>query len=175
LWWRFSVPQDVPSRCRPRGDRACYRTLYSVSCADPYKRLPSAPTKEDLEAVAAKSLAKRWNAREERWDVDGPAPNRDVIKMVVGYALTCKMRLPAVAATVEEARYQARNAGRPYIVATDLRTALLEYQIPSDEALQQAFESPRECRRPNGGGLTESCLSASNLQRHCNAAATALQ
>ncbi len=30
--------------------------------------------------------------------------------------------------------------GRSNVLATDIRTALLDYQIPSDEALQQAFE-----------------------------------
>jgi hypothetical protein len=29
------VPHDAPSHCRLRGDRAPYRTLFSVSCADP--------------------------------------------------------------------------------------------------------------------------------------------
>src|SRR6266699_4144017 len=69
-----------------------------------YKRLPSTPTKEDLEAVAAKLLAIEWNAREEKWNLPGPAPNRAFIKMIVGYALTSKLRLPGVAAAVEEAR-----------------------------------------------------------------------
>ena len=82
--------------------------------------------------------------------------------MIAGYALTCKMRLPAVAATVEEARYQARKRERSYIVAPDIRTALLDYQIPSDEALQQAFEP-----RPERWGLAESRFVAI-LQRHCN-------
>jgi hypothetical protein len=67
--------------------------------------------------------------------------------MIVGYALTSKMRLPAVTATVEEARYQARKRGRSHIAATDIRDALLDYQIPSDEAMQQAFE-PSERRPP---------------------------
>ena len=66
--------------------------------------------------------------------------------MIVGYALTCKMQLPAVANTVEEARYQARKHSRSQILATDIRAAILDYQIPSDEALQQAFE-PLEKRR----------------------------
>jgi hypothetical protein len=58
-----------------------------------------------------------------------------------------EIRFPAVAVTVEEARYQARKNGRSYIVATPIRTALLDYQIPSDEALKQAFEPIRErCR-----------------------------
>ena len=106
-----------------------------------YKRLSSRPTKEDLKAVAVKLLAIRWNVQQEKWNVAGPTPHRDFIKMIVGYALTSKMRLPAVAATVEEARYQARKNGRSYIVATDIRTALLDYQIPSDEALRNAFQS----------------------------------
>lgn len=46
-----------------------------------------------------------------------------------------------VVATIEEARYQARKAGRSQIAAADLRTALLDYQIPSDEAMQQVFQS----------------------------------
>ena len=40
--WRHYHPKDailclgnVPSQCRPRGDKAPYRTLFSVSCADP--------------------------------------------------------------------------------------------------------------------------------------------
>ena len=36
--------------------------------------------------------------------------------------------------------------GRSNVLATDIRTALLDYQIPSDEALQQAFE-PIQKRR----------------------------
>jgi hypothetical protein len=61
--------------------------------------------------------------------------------MIVGYSLTCKMRLPAVSDTIQEARYQARKNGRSQIAATDIRTALLDYRIPSDEALQEAFET----------------------------------
>ena len=84
-----------------------------------YKRLPSTPTKEDLDAVAVKLLAKRWNSTERTWTAAGAAPYPDFVKMVVGYALTSKMCLPAVADTILEARYQARKAGRVYIIATD--------------------------------------------------------
>jgi hypothetical protein len=35
-------------------------------------------------------------------------------------------RLPAVANTIEEARYPARRHGRSQILATDIRTALLD-------------------------------------------------
>ena len=106
-----------------------------------YKKLPTTPTKQDLEAVAAKLLRMRWNSVQQQWETAGPAPPRDFIKMIVGYSLTCKMRLPAVSDTIQEARYQARKNGRSQIAATDIRTALLDYRIPSDEALQEAFET----------------------------------
>jgi hypothetical protein len=139
-----------------------------------YKKLSSTPTKEDLEVVAARLLAVTWNARPEGWNVAGLKPHRDFIKMIVGYALTCKMRLPAVAGTIDEARYQARKAGRSCIAAADLRTALLDHQIPSDEALQRAFETPPShpsssvVRKPQFG------LGAS-LQSRCNGVAAGLR
>src|SRR5260370_11935351 len=81
-----------------------------------YRKLPSTPTKEDLEAVAERLLAVKWNSLDQRWNVSGPMPHPDVIKMVAGYALTCKTRLPAVANTVAEARYQARRRERSQIL-----------------------------------------------------------
>ncbi len=137
-----------------------------------YKKLSSTPTKEDLEAVAAILLAIRWNSDGQKWSVPGPKPHPDVIKMVVGYALTCKMRLPAVANTVEEARYQARKAGRAHLIATDIRAALLDYQIPSDEALHSSL-------RPSGTLVKPAPMLQSSthpvLQDRCNNGATALQ
>jgi hypothetical protein len=132
-----------------------------------YKKLTAIPTKKDLEAVAAELLGWRWNPREQRWNVSGPPPNPDLVRVVLGYALTCKMRLPAVATTVEEARYQARKANRSHIVAMDIRTALLDYQIPSDEGLQRAFQTDRPkpaIALPFG----HSSNSATPLQSHCN-------
>jgi hypothetical protein len=134
-----------------------------------YKKLSSTPTKEDLEAVAAKLLSSRWNLHDEQWSVSGPKPHRDFVRMVVGYALTCKMRLPAVANTVEEARYQARRQGRSQILATDIRAALLVYQIPSDEALQQAFQ-PTEKRRELAIRTVDGSF-APILQRRCTSVA----
>lgn len=136
-----------------------------------YKKLPSTPTKEDLEAVAAKLLPMRWSSDQEEWNVAGPKPPRDFVKMIVGYALTCKMRLPAVSNTIQEARYQARTAGRSHIVGADLRTALLDYQIPSDEALQRAFEtspsrsSSSVVRKPQLGVRRDSAIW---LQSRCS-------
>jgi AAA domain len=130
-----------------------------------YKKLPTTPIKRDLEAVATKLLTMRWNTIEEKWNGVGPAPHRDFVNLVVGYALTCRMRLPAVANTVEEARYQARKHNRSQILATDIRAALLDYQIPSDEALQQAFQSTEKRREP--AIQIVSAPFASALQRSC--------
>jgi hypothetical protein len=137
-----------------------------------YKKVTAQPTKQDLEAVAAKLLGMRWNTSQQRWNITGAALHPDFVRMVVGYALTCKMRLPAVAATIEEARYQARKAGRSSVVATDIRTALLDYQIPSDEALQNAFQPDRAVRAP---GVTPMRRMDQVLQRPCNGFAAQLQ
>ena len=136
-----------------------------------YKKLTALPTKQDLEAVATKLLAVRWTTREQKWNIAGSTPHRDFVRMVVGYALTCKMRLPAIAATVEEARYQARKAGRSHLVATDIRTALLDYQIPSDEALQSAFQTDQPSVRP---AITLRSRIDPILRRSCSAPAARL-
>jgi hypothetical protein len=138
-----------------------------------YKKLPTEPTKGDLEAVGARLLAVRWNADERRWSAAGAKPPRDFVKMVVGYALTCKMALPAVADTITEARYQARRNGRTSIAAGDLRNALLSYRIPSDAALQQAFEAPGKRRTLSVAELSQPRPSR-NLQLRCSPIATAL-
>ena len=139
-----------------------------------YKRLSSTPTKQDLQAVAAKLLALRWNSEEQEWTTPGATPNPDLIRVVVGYALTCKMRLPTVTATVDEARCQARKAGRTHIVAADIRTALLDYQVPSDGALQQAFEASNR-QSPNQADVQFDSGLTSPLRRPCNSVASPLQ
>jgi hypothetical protein len=138
-----------------------------------YKKLPTTPTKQDLEAVAAKLLRMRWNSVQQQWETGGPAPPHDFIKMIVGYALTCKMRLPAVSDTIQEARYQACKNGRSQIVATDIRTALLDYRIPSDEALQQAFEpaARRSTSREETPPYTRNLSMNSVVQRRCTTVA----
>jgi hypothetical protein len=135
-----------------------------------YKKLPSTPTRQDLESVAAKLLSQRYDPKTEQWNQAGPAAPRDFVKLVVGYSLTRTMRLPAVANTVEEARYQARQHGRCHVSATDLRSALLDYQIPSDAALRTAFERPTKRRK--SASLSDS---AGGLQLPCNAFAAGLQ
>ena len=105
-----------------------------------YQKLSSLPTRVDLEAVAAKGLRMGWSDAENAWIARGPLPPPDFVKLVVGYALTCKMRLPAVADTIDEARYQARLEQRRQVAAKDIQKAILAYRIPSDGALRQAFQ-----------------------------------
>jgi hypothetical protein len=135
-----------------------------------YKKLSSVPTKQDLEAVASKLLSLRWSPEEQKWTTVGAPPHPDLIRVVVGYALTCKMRLAAIAKTVEEARCQARKAGRLHIIATDIRTAILEYQVPSDGALENAFQS----NRFSVGSVVKPSIAAIT-QRPCKSYATSLQ
>src|SRR6266478_7327595 len=52
-----------------------------------YKKLTALPTKQDLEAVATKLLAVRWNTSQQKWNTAGAAPHPDFVRMVVGYAL----------------------------------------------------------------------------------------
>jgi hypothetical protein len=130
-----------------------------------YNRLADAPTKQDLEAVAARLLRMRWNAREQAWSLPGPLAPPDFINLVAGYGMTCKMRLPAVADTIREAWYRAHHNGRPYPIAADIQKALLDYLIPYDKALQGAF----------GASKTPSAyVSNSGLQRLCNQPATSM-
>ncbi len=65
------------------------------------------------------------------------------MKLVVGYGLTSKMRLPAITSLIEESRLEARDHGRAAVIATDVHNAMMQYQIPSDQAMQYAFEDPR--------------------------------
>jgi hypothetical protein len=107
-----------------------------------YKKLSLEPTKQDLEAVATGLLERAWNEKDQEWNRSQRPVPTDFVDMVVGYALTCKMRLPAVADTIQEARYQARLNRRGHLTAIDIHKALLEYRIPSDRGLQMGFASP---------------------------------
>jgi hypothetical protein len=107
----------------------------------------------------------RWNTAQQRWEMDGSVPHRDFVKMIVGYALTCKMPVAAVSDTIMEARYQARKNMRGYLASVDLRSALLNYRIPSDAALQQAFQPIEKRRMLAIQTVSDSFPSA--LQRRC--------
>ena len=129
-----------------------------------YKKLPNIPTTEDLEAVATRLLRMCWNKRQAEWMTRGPIPPPDFVNLVVGYALTCKMRLPAVADTIEEARYRARLERRPQVAAEDIQAAILDYRIPSNKALQPGLNVHLS---QNGHISFHRSGSATPLQRPC--------
>ena len=68
-------------------------------------------SRSDLRIREKPGEAMRWNSDEQKWSVARPKPYPDFIKMVMGYALTCNMQLPAVSDMITEARYQARKNG----------------------------------------------------------------
>ena len=105
-----------------------------------YVKLPPLPSREDLELVASKLLAARWRDLSQQWISTAEEPSPDLVGAAVGYALTCKLRLPAVADLAAEARLVARDNGRTGVTGRDLKRALLWRQLPSDQALREAFE-----------------------------------
>ncbi len=115
-----------------------------------------------------------FGSRSETRHAVGPAPPRDFVKMVVGYALTCKMQLSTVSDTITEARYQARRHERLAIAAADIRCALLDYQIPSDEALQRAFEMSASRLTSSNIARNPQFALGANLQSSCSGIATSL-
>ena len=139
-----------------------------------YTKLPATPTKADLVDVARNLLCKRWDSHAGIWSLPGPEPDREFVKMIVGYALTCRLRLPAVADTIEEARFQARNHRRSQVNAADIHSALFDHKIPSSAAMHQAFQGHETIgilRKPTLAPRS----SASRRQRYCNKFAQALQ
>jgi hypothetical protein len=121
-----------------------------------YWKLPSNPTEEDIWKVATKLLAMRWDEEANRaWDGLGALPATDLVRLVVGYALTSKLPFTAVADAIQEARCQARKKQRSHVTAADLQAALLGYRIRSDAALANAE-------------LAKSRQSIPSLQTRCN-------
>ena len=132
-----------------------------------YTKLPAIPSKADLKAVAKSLLRRQWNPSTGKWDLPGPSAPVDFVKMVAGYAMTCKLPLPAIADTIEEARSQARIQGRSHVNARDIHRGLFGYQIPSNAAMQEAFR----VIQPN---RAYSAFKPS-MQQRCNTVAQALQ
>ena len=128
-----------------------------------YTKLPTVPTKADLKAVAKSLLRMRWNPATEKWDLTGPPAPVDFVKMVAGYAMTCKLPLPATVDTIEEARFQARSQRRSYVNAKDIHRGLFGYQIPSNAAMQEAFRVTQPNRAYS--------VFKANMQPRCNTVA----
>lgn len=106
-----------------------------------YKKLPDAPTEDDLHAVATSLLGMHWSESLDAWvSVEKPKVERDAVQIVVGYALTSRLPMAAVRDAIDESRVVAREAGRISLCADDVQKAILGEQIPSDAAMKTAFE-----------------------------------
>jgi AAA domain len=104
-----------------------------------YTKLPERPTEDDLRAVAAFQLAMQWSAEAGVWQPgDAEAPARSV-DLVVAYALLSGLPMATVRDVTDEARALAREAGRTRLIFGDVKRALIDFQIPSDEAMRAAF------------------------------------
>ena len=93
-------------------------------------KLPAVPTNDDLSMVARKLL---------------PYGSEAMINYVVGYALTSKGYLQAVADAIDDARLLAQDAGRERITVTDLKRSIKDFRAPSDAAQKRVF-APAEKR-----------------------------
>ena len=114
-----------------------------------YTKLPETPTEADLRSVTRQLLPMMWDDSSEGWISQlRSKPDSDAVKLIVGYALSARQPMSAVRDAVDEARDIARLANRVFVDYDDVKTALLDRQIPSDAAMKKAFElEPRGKRR----------------------------
>jgi hypothetical protein len=86
--------------------------------------LPEIPSAKDLRAVARKLL---------------PSGDKETIDYIVGYALSSKLHMPAIANAIDEARQIVARDGRDRITFEDVERAVTHYCAPSAAAMLQAF------------------------------------
>jgi hypothetical protein len=101
-----------------------------------WKELPETAPRSDLEAVAGFQLG----------DADRRA---QCIALLVGYALTSKRYLPAIAHAIEEARLIATEHGRNQIGFNDIEQAIERFCVPSEKAKARTF-NPTSKRKERG-------------------------
>ena len=94
--------------------------------------LPAKPRTQDLEAVAKKLL---------------PAGSKESIQLLVGYALTSKLNLPAIVDAVDMAKIIAQRDGREKIIFEDLNRAIEDYCATSSEAMARSFAPQLDKKR----------------------------
>jgi hypothetical protein len=113
--------------------KTCWTSEQFVGRIKHYQKLPEALSDDDLFAVA-KSLL--------------PEGCKESLQTLVLYAKGSVKYLAGIDAVVSRARYQARKDGRSKVVFRDIKQAIKESVIPSDNALATALqEEPRRGRR----------------------------
>jgi len=94
--------------------------------------LDAMPSEEDLRAVACKLL---------------PEGDKPSIKFIVGYALKCKLPMPALVNAVDEAKLIIRREGRDKVTYEDVKRAIVDYCSPSAAAMEKSFLDARRGRK----------------------------
>ena len=97
-----------------------------------YEKLPALLSLDDL-LLVAKTMLPEGDARS--------------IESLADYAQGSKKYLGAIEAAVPRARYNAHRAGRDKVVYADVKQAILESVIPSDNALKAALAPVEKSRR----------------------------
>jgi DNA transposition AAA+ family ATPase len=101
--------------------------------------LPDHPSEGDFKSVARKLLP----------DADDRAREAAVL-----YAVTSKRNMSALVDVCDEAKLIAAEAGRSRITLADMRSAISDYRLPSDNAMYRTVEPPRPKRPGRPDRLT---------------------
>jgi hypothetical protein len=100
--------------------------------------LPKVPTEADLRIVAKKLI---------------PAGDSKMIDLAVGRALTSRLYLPALVDLLDESRLLAHKQGRQAFTLQDMKQALSQYCVPSDQAKQRVVDIAQKASRRRGSRL----------------------
>jgi hypothetical protein len=110
-----------------------------------FTRLPDRPTPEDLEGVTRK----RW-----------PELESATVKLLVANAFASPRPMPFLVDTIDDAHRIAARAGRQAVVFADVKKAITELRLPSDQAMIDAFspEVPTRIKKQRAGSASAPAL-----------------
>lgn len=80
-----------------------------------------------------------------------PHASRKVVGVLADYALSSRRRLASLDAIANRARYLASQAGRNQASEEDIRRAMKESVLPTDQAIAKALEGRTAANRPKRG------------------------
>jgi hypothetical protein len=112
-----------------------------------YRKLDAKPPLVDVQAVTRRLLSCTWDDSLQAWVPTTRACSEVAIEALAGYAHTQSIPLAVASSCIDEARLNARKAGRLVVTQGDIRAALEEGQIPSDATLVRAFRPASAERR----------------------------
>jgi hypothetical protein len=121
-----TTPQFMRSQKRVEA-KTCWTSEQFIGRIGHYERLPDSLAKEDLEAVARMQL---------------PEGDGTTLEMLAAYAGSSAKYLAGIETVVSRARFLAGRDGRAKVQRADIKRAIQEGVIPSDNALSTALTSP---------------------------------